>query len=412
MNKESSDGRPWYVQVVAKTEPVIGSMSSARLSWRASLSDEPKVKHYDQITGSVTTLMLKAPVEMLNLICQPLLYRVVDGSGFVCAEGVIPSFGNINIHRIDLEGAQYLSIRMLNYCWSSWKLLYSTKAQFQGTERIELSPMTVRIQEQQDRKVQLPVQVLTLSAEGHSFTISCLLWVNNRTALPIEIREAPTVKIDISDVETLPQSSDSTILSLFDNEVVDTDTSPAIPLATETAGPASPISKFPARPQSAPDFREIDSDEGLSVLYKDTSPPRPGAIDKKANRPHNSNVTKGSVKSFKNRSSGALVSMTVYLPTNHFRTVELTVSARYTLAELLDMLFRNDHLPEYLKNERLHFVVVDGPDPKPTCMDERPGQTDDRKMLDLIRDTLSDKEISNVSSVKRTTQQLAFWIAR
>ncbi|CBN77552.1 conserved unknown protein [Ectocarpus siliculosus] len=66
------------------------------------------------------SLRLRAPLVLHNLLCAPMLYRVVNRQGLLSAEGVLPVGASVALHRVDLCQKQYASFLLVNYPWSDF----------------------------------------------------------------------------------------------------------------------------------------------------------------------------------------------------------------------------------------------------------------------------------------------------
>lgn len=82
-------------------------------------------------------IQLSAPLQVINVISQPLLYRVASAEGLITSEGTLLPGEIVDLHSIFyLFGSKvYMSIRMINYKWSKWVKLFSNVNPFEGTER-------------------------------------------------------------------------------------------------------------------------------------------------------------------------------------------------------------------------------------------------------------------------------------
>jgi hypothetical protein len=72
-------------------------------------------------------LTLLPPLVIHNLLCSPMLYRVSDRQGRIAAEGVIPIGTCLPLFRLDLRKKLYLSIRLVNYNWSTFSKLHTPR---------------------------------------------------------------------------------------------------------------------------------------------------------------------------------------------------------------------------------------------------------------------------------------------
>lgn len=64
-----------------------------------------------------------ALVQICNTICQPFIYRFADSDGNIISEGSLLCGQSVNVHKLYsaiFQSNIYVSIRILNYCWSPW----------------------------------------------------------------------------------------------------------------------------------------------------------------------------------------------------------------------------------------------------------------------------------------------------
>jgi len=56
-----------------------------------------------------------------------MLYRLTDKKGKVAAEGVIPVGTSMPLFRLDLRRKLYISVRMVNYNWSTLEKVHTPR---------------------------------------------------------------------------------------------------------------------------------------------------------------------------------------------------------------------------------------------------------------------------------------------
>ena len=83
--------------------------------------------------GIPISLILSAPVQLCNLVCQNLLYRLADEDGLVMNEGVLVPGQCVDVHRMTqqlFKKELFVSVRVLNYSWSNWAKVFTMKHPF------------------------------------------------------------------------------------------------------------------------------------------------------------------------------------------------------------------------------------------------------------------------------------------
>jgi hypothetical protein len=67
-----------------------------------------------------------------------MLYRFSDKAGNLISEGVLLPGQSVNIHKIYkslFQSELYVSIRIINYCWSQWVRAFTLKHPFKIAEK-------------------------------------------------------------------------------------------------------------------------------------------------------------------------------------------------------------------------------------------------------------------------------------
>ena len=103
------------------------------------------------------SLRLRAPLVLHNLLCAPMLYRIVNRQGLISAEGVLPVGASVPLHRVDLCQKQYASFLLVNYPWSDFIKVHSPTS---------AHPMREKVREVEVRglKVSVPAEPSSSSA--------------------------------------------------------------------------------------------------------------------------------------------------------------------------------------------------------------------------------------------------------
>lgn len=139
-----------------------------------------------------------APLQVCNLICQPLLYRISDKDGYITSEGVLIPGEIIDIHSMfKLFTSQiYISIRMLNFSWSKWSKIFTKNKPYKMKETIiEITLDSLELLYQDNSNLQpiefmLPNITIILSLRENFLRISCPVVISNRSGLPLFICES------------------------------------------------------------------------------------------------------------------------------------------------------------------------------------------------------------------------------
>ncbi|CAM9721183.1 unnamed protein product [Scytosiphon promiscuus] len=138
-------------------------------------------------TPPAVSLCLRAPLVLHNLLCSPMLYRVVNRQGLLAAEGVLPIGASVPLHRVDLRQKQYASFRLVNYPWSDFIKVHSPTSAHPLREK-------VRVVEVRGLKVskgrELPNLHVHVALQGRDLSVFCRLWLVNRTEMVLQHRDS------------------------------------------------------------------------------------------------------------------------------------------------------------------------------------------------------------------------------
>lgn len=102
-----------------------GEGASSSRSPRVSASASSSFSSSMEQPPPAVSLRLRAPLVLHNLLCSPMLYRVVNRQGLISAEGTLPVGASIPLHRVDLCQKQYASFLLVNYPWSDFVKVHS-----------------------------------------------------------------------------------------------------------------------------------------------------------------------------------------------------------------------------------------------------------------------------------------------
>jgi hypothetical protein len=270
---------------------------------------------------------LQPPLQLLNVLPQPLLYRLMDGAGNLFAGGVILPGQIIDIHSLSQLFVQriFISIRMLNYTWSKWILLFSRANPYSSSEK-------------------------TIDATLHS-----LLFYNSRTEKEFHI---PPIDVSMIVKEYLVRFSCQLILSNFtDQKLVIADPSnfdlsvpilPNISIRKHVEGNVQTnmvnFTKLHRLKKASTyvdvtafDDEEIDSaagDESTGEEIQTQSSDPMNFMDGNIYSPMANNIELPTSK----EEAGNIIKIVVYLPSDHFRKMQVIASTSWTLFDLFQRL--------------------------------------------------------------------------
>ncbi len=86
----------------------------------------------------------------------------------------------------------YLSLRMVNYCWSKWVKLLSKHNPYAPNEKtveIVMNSMDLMLDSDAVDALHLPSLVLNISLREHLVRISCPVFISNRSGIPLDIAD-------------------------------------------------------------------------------------------------------------------------------------------------------------------------------------------------------------------------------
>lgn len=167
-------------------------------------------------------VQLLSPVQLCNLIPQALMYRIADSDGIITSEGVLLHGEVVDIHSLHkLFGSKiYISVRMINYCWSKWTRLFNKTNPYHTTEKsIDIFLDSMQFFYQGD-SLTLPSLDITMSLKEHLIRFSCGLIISNRTGFQLDLCEPTSPEL------YFPLSSRSPVekyleMKMTDNDVMD-----------------------------------------------------------------------------------------------------------------------------------------------------------------------------------------------
>ncbi|CAM9649737.1 unnamed protein product, partial [Ectocarpus fasciculatus] len=157
------------------------------------------------------SLRLRAPLVLHNLLCAPMLYRVVNRQGLLSAEGVLPVGASVALHRVDLCQKQYASFLLVNYPWSDFIKVHSPTSAHPLREKVrtvEVRGVKVSVPGEESSSAassssssssskkgrELPGLHLHVALQArryrHHLSVFCRLWLVNRTEMVLQHRDS------------------------------------------------------------------------------------------------------------------------------------------------------------------------------------------------------------------------------
>ena len=137
-------------------------------------------------------VQLLAPLQLCNLVPQPFLYRLADAEGLITSEGILLPGELVDIHSVYkiFTSRIFISVRMLNYCWSKWTLVFSRTTPFSSTERSTELTLTSMNFIHQNKELTLPSVDVFMTMKEYLIRFSCPVLISNRTGLSLDLCES------------------------------------------------------------------------------------------------------------------------------------------------------------------------------------------------------------------------------
>ena len=224
------------------TSDAISSVSSVVSNVESSvLSNVSRIRN---IGGKYQPMCihLLAPLQLCNLITQPLLYRIADAQGVISSEGILLPGELVDVYNlINLFSSKiFISVRMLNYSWSKWVVCFQKSNPYPTGERsldLSLHSMTFSYDEE---LLVLPTLDLLMVTKEYLVRFVCPVVISNRTGMQLDL-SGPNP----SSESFIPYPSKTSVESLL----------PTVSVATSSTS---------LRPTIAVAEKEIDSPVGKS----------------------------------------------------------------------------------------------------------------------------------------------------
>ena len=258
--------------------------------------------------GQPMCVQLLAPLQICNLVCQPLLYRLADKDGIITSEGILIPGHVVDIHSVFQMFTKqiYLSLRMVNYCWSKWTKILSRRVPYVPSEKVV--DITLQSMEliHEGNNLNLPPINIAMSIREHFVRLSCPILISNRTGFELDFCEPSAQDF------YLPLDSSSPAESLM-------------PITTMAQNPSIQTLKSSSNKISN-DNTNGDNDDIIGLGFDEESLSSRSSYD--SDDSNNDISRKGS-------SRGNIMSTIIHLPMDHLRKIEVFVSAEWTLQDVL-----------------------------------------------------------------------------
>ena len=260
-------------------------------------------------------IYLQAPLQLCNLLPQPILYRLADMDGNVFGTGMILPGQIIDIHSLNqlYQSKVFISIRLVNYGWSKWSMLFSRTHPFSVNEKsTDLTLSSLHFNDIKDsltgnsasvstsnsaKEFTLPTLDISMSVKEFLVRFSCQLIISNSSGIDLLFAEGSSTEsfVPIS-------TSKSTIEKAVDNVMEDN--------AQAIAVRKTLVKQYTKR----------------SILNEDDDDD--GSDDSEDEDDRTSMMSEPSVP------LGKIQIVTVHLPHDHRKKIEVPAAGNWTLADL------------------------------------------------------------------------------
>lgn len=284
-----------------------------------------------------------APIQVCNAICQPIMYRLADKDGIIVSEGVLVSGHSVNVHKIYntlFQSEFFISIRLLNYCWSAWTRAFSLKHPFKAKENnteLTLNSMSLIFRGQ---NIFLPQVAINMIVEENYVLFSCPMILSNRTGLHLEFREPS------ENGYYIPHSSQVSTISLLKQNIISS--SKTEKEKKTNFDPNEIVNKLLGDEQNnendASDTDDDSEDDDSDNDSDDVSESNKPLTVEDSSMRHKKKTSASSMTT--NPSSSNTATLFVHMPYDHIQRLDITIDTTCTLAEVFDRVKR--HIP-YLK---------------------------------------------------------------
>ena len=280
-----------------------------------------------------------ALVQICNTICQPIIYRFADKEGNIVSEGSLLSGQSVNVHKLYnsiFQSELYISIRILNYCWSPWVLAFTLKHPFKIKEKnneLVLQSMNLGFR---DKAINLPSLTVIMAVEENYIIFSCPMVISNRTGLQLDFREPSESNMFI------PHTSQVSALSLLLSSL-------------------SPTNMAKKKKSNSSSNLEFGSSLILLDPGKDSNFFDGDSDDEDDGNDDDSEVGSGRGSEISQPYAPTADSRTlfVHMPTDHFHRVDVVVNYTDTLSHVFDIVKNKIQYAASFKKSDFHFFLWD-----------------------------------------------------
>ena len=163
-------------------------------------------------------LTLMAPVRILNQFCQPIHFRMREGKFCEsnCGEGTILPGHAVDMY-VNPTNMLQLSIRLLNYKWSSWmKLMTFSPSPREIVEHLSSLRLFYRLKEE---KMRVPSVAFTVKMHENNIMLCCSMWLINRAGVTLHYKEGGLLSTT-NDYKSIPTFLPHNGTQRIENEMV------------------------------------------------------------------------------------------------------------------------------------------------------------------------------------------------
>eukprot|EP01036_Dinobryon_divergens_P026996 gene26996-35701_t len=277
-------------------------------------------------------LHILSPIQLLNLLPQSIIYRIADGDDEVISEGILLPGEMVDVYNLSklFSTRIFISIRMLNFCWSKWVQLLSKTSPFSTAEKqqdISLCSMDFHAGAGKG-SFNIPAIDITMSMKENVVKFTCPLVISNCTGLQVELCEPSNHDAFIS------HCSQTRIETLI--PVQDTDKS-----ARKLVNPVK-IDYFSRSHNYNLEVSDTESDgdgqTATSTLTTEQSESAVGFMGKESSIRLQSGSALSNNIGNKGRATRRLINLIIHSPSDHLQSFEIQASEDWTLHDVFKEL--------------------------------------------------------------------------
>lgn len=299
----------------------------------------------DQSMIRPVCINLQAPLQFCSFLPQPLLYRLVDSEGNFCASGIVLPGQTIDIHHIPqiFQSRLLISVRMINYGWSPWEVIFGRSTPYsnaeKSTELVMQSLLFASPLANSNKDMTLPQLGLLMVVKEFFVRFTCQMVISNYSGQELQFAEGSNTDV------YLPLGSVASVKDYVDSNV-----------------PAKRKSLHGRRSQvrrsyvnyTAEDYVESDDDDNSSSAEGKGAE---STADSSSDRNTIGEMSSGGtlpqspphrVQSLDNHASNnrfkQIMNLRVHLPQDHQKVIEVIASTSWTMEDLfMDIKHRIDN---------------------------------------------------------------------